>query len=437
MHIAMQVAMDRLALDRLGEEVVDHRFKGLPPDAAGITVRELAAQRRDLYAGGFTTPILTLSAEAVDHNLRCLDRFASRHGLALAPHGKTTMAPQLFHRQLEHGAWGITLAVPHQVRVARAFGVRRVFLANEVVDPAALSWLAAELRADPCFRFICYADSVRGVSLMDAALRTTARRGPRARPLEVVVELGVPGGRTGVRGPGEAAAVADAIARTDTLRLVGVAGYEGEVPNADPVAVRRWLRELCSLAVAFDRAGRFADLDEIVVSAGGSAWFDVVAEVFDAMPDLSRPVTKMLRSGAYLSHDDGHYRTVTPFNRIPKEGSLLPAFRLWAQVISRPEPGLALLNAGKRDIAYDMGLPQVQAVREPDGRVRGAGGLSLTRLADQHAFLAGPAGSSVMPRVGDWVALGMSHPCTIFEKWPMIPLVAGAGTVVDYVRTFF
>ncbi|MGP4112544.1 alanine racemase [Streptomyces sp. 4N509B] len=425
--------MDTLALDRLADEIVDHRFKGLPPDATGVSVGELAAQRRDLYTGGFSTPVLTLSAEAVEHNLRSLERYANRHGLALAPHGKTTMAPQLFHRQLEHGAWGITLAVPHQVRVARAFGVGRVFLANEVVDRAALAWIAAQQDADPGFRCVCYADSVRGVALMDAALRAAGA----VRPLEVVVELGVPGGRSGVRGPAEAAAVADAVACVDTLHLVGVAGYEGEVPEAGPDTVRHWLGQLTALAVAFDRAGRFATVEEIIVSAGGSAWFDLVAEAFDALPDLSRPVCKLIRSGAYVSHDDGRYRDATPFNRVPKEGSLLPAFRLWTQVVSRPEPGLALLNAGKRDVAYDLGLPEAQAVRQPDGRVRGARGLEVVRLADQHAFLVGPAEGPAMPQVGDWVALGMSHPCTIFEKWPLIPLVAGDGTVIDYVRTFF
>ncbi len=460
----MNIAMDKLALDKLAEEIVDHRFKGLPPDATGGTVGELAAQRRDLYTGGFITPVLTLSAEAVDHNLRSLDRFAARHGLALAPHGKTSMAPQLFHRQLECGAWGITLAVPHQARVARAFGARRIFLANEVVDAAALAWLATEQDADEDFRCVCYVDSTRGVELMDAALRVAGA----VRPVEVVVELGVLGGRTGVRDATEAAAVADAVGRVGTLRLVGVAGYEGEVPNADAVSVRAWLDALLKLAVEFDAAGRFAELGEIIVSAGGSAWFDVVAEAFETLPDLSRPVLKLLRSGAYISHDDGRYRDVTPFNRIPREGSLLPAFRLWTQVVSQPEPGRALVNAGKRDIAYDLGLPEVQAVREPGGQVRGAAGLRVSWLADQHACIVaeddpGPAGSTrgssngsthassngsphassngvvrgAMPRVGDWVALGMSHPCTIFEKWPLIPLVAGDGTVVDYIRTFF
>ncbi|MBI0383971.1 amino acid deaminase, partial [Streptomyces albiflaviniger] len=216
------------AVAALARERVDHRFKGLPPSAEGLTVGELAAERRSLFTGGFTTPVLALSAEALEHNLVAMERYSAAHGLAFAPHGKTSLAPQLFERQLAHGAWGITAAVPTQVRIYRAFGIQRIFLANEVVDAAALHWLAAELDADPDFRFIAYVDSVRGVELMDAALREAGAR----RPVDVVVELGGgEGARTGVRTEAECAAVADAVAAAGTLRLVGVAGYEGEVPK--------------------------------------------------------------------------------------------------------------------------------------------------------------------------------------------------------------
>jgi D-serine deaminase-like pyridoxal phosphate-dependent protein len=429
MHLIREAPMGSDALARLADERVDHRFKGLPPDADGLTVAELAAQRRNLFDGGFATPVLALSAERLEHNLRLMETYAARHGLAFAPHGKTSMAPQLFQRQIEHGAWGITLAVPHQVRVARAFGVRRVFLANELVDPAALRWIAAEQDADPGFRVICYVDSVRGVELMDAALAGAAR------PLDVVVELAAgDGARTGVRTEAECAAVADAVAAAASLRLVGVAGYEGEVPQATHERVTAWLRRLVALAAGFDKAGRFAGLDEIVVSAGGSAWFDAVAEVFAEIPGLSAPVLKLLRSGAYVSHDDGHYRRLTPFNRVPEEGALEPAFRLWAQVVSRPTDGQAFLNAGKRDAAYDLDLPVAQVVRR-DGAEREAAGIEVTGLSDQHAWLRTAPGAEL--EVGDWVGLGLSHPCTSFDKWPLIPVAEADGTVVDYIRTFF
>ncbi|MFC1231011.1 MULTISPECIES: amino acid deaminase [Streptomyces] len=413
----------------LAEERVDHRFKGLPPDADGLTVGELAAQRRNLFTGGFTTPVLALSAERLEHNLKLMETYTARHGLVFAPHGKTSMAPQLFRRQIEHGAWGITLAVPHQVRVARAFGVRRVFLANELVDPAALRWISGELDADPGFRFVCYVDSVRGVELMDAALAGSAR------PVDVVVELaGGEGARTGVRTEAECAAVADAVAGARGLRLVGVAGYEGEVPDADPERVRAWLRRLVALAADFDEAGRFAGVEEIVVSAGGSAWFDAVADVFAEIPELSLPVLKMLRSGAYVSHDDGHYRELTPFNRVPEEGALEPAFRLWTQVVSRPSAAQAFANAGKRDAAYDLDLPFAQVVRR-DGAERPADGISVASLSDQHAWLRIAPEADL--EVGDWLGLGLSHPCTSFDKWVLIPVVEADGTVVDYIRTFF
>jgi D-serine deaminase-like pyridoxal phosphate-dependent protein len=432
------------AVARLAAEHVDHRFKGLPPDAEGLTVGELAAQRRNLFTGGFTTPVLALSAERLEHNLRLMETYAARHGLAFAPHGKTSMAPQLFHRQIEHGAWGITLAVPHQVRVARDFGIQRIFLANELVDSAALKWVAAQLAADPSFRFICYVDSVRGVELMDAALRGS--RGS-ARPVDVVVELAAgEGARTGVRTEAECAAVADAVAAVDTLRLAGVAGYEGEVPDANPERVHAWLRRLTALAADFDKAGRFAraGLDEIVVSAGGSAWFDAVADVFAEIPELSLPVLKLLRSGAYVSHDDGHYRKLTPFTRVPEEGALHPAFRLWAQVVSRPSREQAFVNAGKRDAAYDLDLPVAQVVRRDGGGDEGgdgggderpADGVTVTGLSDQHGWLRTTPEAEL--RIGDWLGMGLSHPCTSFDKWQLIPVAEADGTVVDYIRTYF
>ncbi|GHB46203.1 amino acid deaminase [Streptomyces cirratus] len=422
------------AVRRLADEPVDHRFKGLPPDAerSALTVGQLTAERRDLFTGGFTTPVLTLDADALAHNLTALETYARRHGLAFAPHGKTCMAPQLFRRQLERGAWGITAAVPHQARVYRAFGIQRIFLANELVDTAALHWVAAELAADPAFRFVCYVDSVRGVRLMDRALAG------RGATVDVVVELGAgEGARTGARTEDDCRAVADAVAQSDTLRLVGVAGYEAEVPGADPESVDAYLRRLTGLAVEFDKAGRFrADVEEIVVSAGGSSWFDAVADVFAQLPDLSRPTLRLLRSGAYVSHDHGWYTRLTPFNRHPEEGGLRPAFRLWTQVVSRPSPTQAFVNAGKRDIAYDLGLPEAELVRDPlDGQERPATGIRVVKLSDQHAWLETDSADDL--QVGDWVALGMSHPCTIFEKWPLIPVVEADGTVGDYVRTFF
>ncbi len=427
--------MDTAALQQLGSTIVDWHFKGLPPAQEGRTVAELTQARLSLFEDGFTTPLLTLDADAVRHNLALMARWTTEHDLAFAPHGKTPLAPQLYRRQLDLGAWGITAAVPSHLRMYRAFGVERVFFANELVDAAALSWLAAELDAHPDFRFACYVDSVRGVELMEQALTAAGGR----RPVDVVVELGVQGARTGVRGLEAAVAVAGAVRASSRLRLVGVAGYEGTIahPADDRSAIAGFLAELVALAHRLDSDGSFADADEIIVSAGGSEHFDLVAAAFtaDALK-LGSPVLRLLRSGAYVTHDHNHYAEITPLRSADPAERFHPAFRMWTQVVSRPEPGLALLNAGKRDLPYDLGLPLPVLVRPADGGAqREATGLTVTALADQHAFVRVAADAELA--VGDLVGLGLSHPCTTFEKWQLIPEVEADGTVTDYIRTFF
>ncbi|MGH3375096.1 MAG: alanine racemase [Actinoallomurus sp.] len=410
--------MDAEALRRLGDERIDWRFKGMPADAAGMTVAELAAERRNLFEGGFHPPLVTLDAAALEHNLATMRDWCERQGVLLAPHGKTTMAPQLYARQLEYGAWGISVANFAQLRVARAFGVRRVMVANQLLDTAGLRWVAAELARDPEFHLLCFADSVRGVELMADGLRGAPR------PVDILVELGATGGRAGVRDVATAEAVAAAVSDTPVLRLAGVAGYEGAIGHgATPeslAAVERYLRDLCALADRLDLPG------DGVLSAGGSAFFDQVADVF-------RGRRTVLRSGAYITHDDGFYREISPLGR----GGGTPfvsALHAWAQVTSRPEPGLALLTLGRRDVSFDQGLPEPHTVRHADGTRSSARDSEVTALNDQHAFLR--PGPETRVEVGDWVDCGLSHPCTVFDKWQLLPVVDG-DTVVDLVRTWF
>ncbi|WP_233576149.1 amino acid deaminase [Saccharopolyspora rhizosphaerae] len=411
----------------------------MPANAFGTTAGEFLAQRPQLFEAGFVGPLLTLDTAAVEHNLRTMAAWCDEHGLKLAPHGKTTMAPQLFQRQLEHGAWGITAATTSQLRVYRAFGVQRILFANELVDPQGLAWLSRELDADPDFSFCCYADSLRGVELMAAAL--TEHGG--TRQVDVLVEFGVAGGRTGARTVSQARAVAAAVAAEPRLRLVGVSGYEGEVAHdvetSSLSAIDGYLDEFRALVVEFGEAGYFDQLDEVIVSAGGSAYFDQVAEALTRPWPEGLPVVPVLRSGGYLLHDDGFYRVRSPFGREHRlagaESPFRPAMRIWAQVMSQPEADLALLTMGRRDVSFDQGLPEPQVVRGSDGEIRTlvADSCHVSGLADQHAFLT-LTGADV--RVGDWVGFGLSHPCTVLDKWTLIPVVEG-DEVVDLVRTYF
>jgi D-serine deaminase-like pyridoxal phosphate-dependent protein len=439
----MVAAIDDGAVDALGEEVLDWRFKAIPVSAHGSTVREQADARRPL--DDFGTPLLTLDAGALDHNIDLMAEWTRAAGVRLAPHGKTTMAPQLWRRQLDAGACGITLANLPQVRVARAFGVRRVLLANSLLDEAGLAWLAAELDHDPDFEFLSWVDSVRSVELMDEALRAARAQ----RQVDVCVELGGPHGRTGVREEDDAIAVAEAVRKAPTLRLVGAAGYEGALAHDASTealaAVDAYLRRLA------DVHGRLTyEVDEPVVTAGGSAFFDQVVDVLGGLDGQL-----VLRSGAYIAHDDGFYRGISPFARTRRPDAsdgartdmgagaragtgaqrLRSAMHGWGRVVSRPEAELALLDAGKRDLPFDEGMPEPQLVRGPRG-AQAVASARVTALNDQHAFLRGADVD-----VGDVVRLGLSHPCTAFDKWTLIPVIDDADAeqpvVVDFVRTWF
>lgn len=431
--------MDVAALDQLTGERIGWRHKGFPAAFDGMTLAQVIAAKPAL--ADLSTPLLFLDEDALAHNIATMADYCARHGVYLAPHGKTTMAPQLFDRQLAAGSWAITAATIAHVRTYRAFGVETILLGNELIDPDGLAWVAAELRRDPGFRLLCFADSVAGIDLMQAALD----RADAPRPIDVIIDLGAPAGRTGCRDPQEALVVATAVRAASRLRLVGVGGFEGALApdraEASLARIRGYLYALRETTALLDEHGLFNEAPEILVTAGGSAYFDDVVEIL-AGPDAwqaSLPVRTVLRSGAYITHDDGHYRRLTPFAEphpdLQSGEAFRAALRLHGRVLSLPEPGLALLDFGKRDAPFDLGLPEPHEIRRADGKIDPASAdCVITSLADQHAFLS--YGPETRLSLGDIVSCGISHPCTAFDKWQLIPVVQGEQ-VVDVIRTFF
>jgi D-serine deaminase-like pyridoxal phosphate-dependent protein len=395
-----------------------------------VSAAWLAEQRPPLFGGEFMMPVLVLRDSALRHNAAAMADWCAAAGVRLAPHGKTTMAPQLFARQFEAGAWAITAATLAQAQVYRSFGVGRILIANELTDPAGIGWLAGELAADPDWECFAYVDSVAGVRLLDSALAAAGA----GRPLSVLVELGFPGGRTGCRSAGEALEVAAAVRASRSLALAGVSGYEGGLGNDGRpetlTAVAQWCRKLRGLAESVVATTAGAGERPVILSAGGSAFFDVVARELAGSADL----LAVLRSGCYLSHDHGEYADIGPDSR--RQGpKLIPAIQLWAPVLSAPEPGLALACAGRRDVAFDQGMPIPLWIRRADGSVEPADELSVSKLDDQHAYLRLRAGVELSP--GDLIGFGISHPCTTFDKWRVIPVVDDDYRVIDAVHTFF
>jgi D-serine deaminase-like pyridoxal phosphate-dependent protein len=409
----------------LPAEQIDWRAKGFWLPGQAVPAAEFAAARHPLFGGPFSWPVMVLRRTALEHNLAALAAFCRRHGLAFAPHGKTTMAPSLFAAQLAAGAWGITVATAAQALACRAFGVPRVLLANELLDPEPLRWAVGEIERGA--EFLCYVDSVAGVAAMAQAVASA----PGRSSLPVLAELGHANGRTGCRSAAELVEVARAVAAAPRLELAGVAGYEGGLPGTDEVAA--YLAAMCAATRELSAEGLLSE--SVIVTAGGSAYFDLVAEALGGSWLPGHTVRTILRSGAYVTHDDGFYGERTPFHRRPEEGSLEAALEIWAQVTSTPEDGLAIAGMGKRDAPFDEGLPVPLRLRRRDGTVVAAAGMRVARLNDQHAYLElrGPA----RPVPGDLVCFGISHPCTAFDKWRFIPVVDDDHTVTDVLHTYF
>jgi D-serine dehydratase len=408
--------------------------KGLGNLSSQPTIASIPELGWSLLAEDVSLPVAVLSQSRVQHNLEWMKSFIVSYGLKLAPHGKTTMSPGLFHQQLENGAWGITLATAPQVQAAYHFGVRRVIMANQLVGRANMG-IVSRLLQDPEFEFYVIVDSAANVDQLGQFFAQAGQK------LNLLLELGVDGGRTGVRDEQSCSAVLEAIARyPQSLALAGIEVYEGVLKDETSIRdfLRRAVRELMAL-----EAHSLLTAERVILTGAGSAWFDLVAEEWTGFA-LTRPLDIILRPGCYLTHDVGIYKAaearIHASNPVARsmQTSLLPALQLWAYVLSIPESGLAILGLGKRDAAFDAGLPIPALHYRPQTNTQPAAVPSdwqLTAMMDQHAFMRVPAGADL--QVGDMLALDISHPCLTFDKWRQLLVMDDNYTVVNAVETFF
>lgn len=424
---ASRTRFDPAALRRLIDGVPPH-WKGAPLGAP-MSLRDLAASGLHALGGELPLPLLLLREDAVAHNVARMARFAEEEGALLAPHAKTMMSPELIARQIEANCWAVTAATPSHLGTLRRLGVQRILLANQLVERGAIRWLASELARDPAFEFACLVDAVDTVAMLDRELRAAGA----PRPVAVLLEVGTPDGRAGVRTLEEALTVARATRDAAALELLGVECYEGLAMNAVRLpetlaAVDAQLDAVAETAQALHDAGLLA---ERLVSAGGSAYFDRVLARFPR-----RDWRVVLRSGCYVSQDGGFYDAVSPLaGRGHEPAPLRDALELWGAVLSRPQESLAVVGAGKRDAPFDVDLPRPVAWRSSDGARGGElPGATVARLNDQHMTIALPCDARD-PAVGDLVRFAVSHPCGAFDRWRVIPLVDERHHVVGAVHT--
>jgi len=411
--------------------------KAVPLDGSVKTLGDLSGRGLSLLGGDIPMPAAVLKRAAIDNNLLVMQAYVDAAGAKLAPHAKTTMCPQLLARQIEGGAWGLTAATMTQLKLCHEIGAPRLILANQLVGRAeieALRDLTTAAPDRPVYVLVDGEAGVRGISEIFAAA-------PNAPPARLLIELGMADGRCGVRSVEQGLGLARLIHAQPGVELHGVEGYEGLVfsdrATQDAVAVDAYLNSLISLHHALRREGLYA-ADEVVLTAGGSAYYDLVAR---ALAGEAPGAAIVLRSGCYVTHDSGFYRELlsrmNARQAVAPPPRLRPALEVWTRVISRPQPDLAIVMMGKRDVSFDIHLPTARHWFRP-GRHQAAqaiDGVVTSKLADQHGFLAIAPDADLA--VGDLLGFEISHPCTTFDKWSVLLEVDEAYGVLGGLKTFF
>lgn len=413
-------------------------FRGIAaPVSARLDTIEAPGLRPQ--SGAMPLPVLTLDEDAFDANCRAMFGYAKAAGVLLAPHAKTPMSPELARRLIDHGAFGLSAASYQQAAVLAAHGFGRILIANEIGGRNAGERFAALASQYPDTEFSFFVDSAESLKAVSIVGEATGR------PVPVLIEVGT--GRAGARDIEAAKAIVTAALSTPSVRIAGVATYEGAAAKATAAETKTAFDSLFALALkTFDLVRKALPDQPLILSAGGSSYFDMVIDALKPAADRDGNATILLRSGAIYFHDHGVYqRALTALDaRGGFEGvtgktaqeSFTPALTIYAEVLSRPEPGLAICGMGMRDVSYDQDLPVPLSVwRDDELLYTVPKGMSVTKLNDQHTFLTLDPHADL--NVGDIVAFGISHPCTCLDRWRLVFGHRADGVLNSVYPTYF
>lgn len=320
------------------------------------------------------TPALLLDVKALTRNIARMASFAAQAGVSLRPHAKTHKSPIIAARQLQAGAIGITCQKLGEAEVMAEAGIRGLLIANQIVGEHKIGRLLDLARRTEIM--VAVDDPANVAALSAAASQAGVTVG-------VVVEVDVGMHRCGV-GPGEPTLrLARQVVEAPGLKLGGLMGYEGHAVMIEDAADRRQvaaeaLRQLVDTAGLLRGQGMAVE----IVSSTGTGTFDTGGTF---------PGVTEMQVGSYATMDGRYLQVGVPFE---------PALSILASVISTPQPGLAIIDAGIKSISTDFGLPQVI---DPQGA-------EVKRLSEEHGFVALPPGTHLRPT--DRVRLRPMHGCT-------------------------
>ena len=426
-----------MSFSSLKKTILDKRTKGIPGSTTPFVLEDILKKGWNILNEDMPMPLMILKKSNMDYNLSTFSKYLTSHNLSIAPHGKTTMAPQIFHEQIKQGAWGITAGTINQVQVMHEYGIKRVLLANQMVGKSHLKTISSLINSDKDFQFYCFVDSVDQFMNMQKGLECISLN----NPIKILPEIGAMGGRTGIRYEDDLLSLIKKINedKSGSFTFSGISTYEGVIPNINKGAApatnfaNKILEIIKKIPTSF-----YSNLEEFLITGGGSAHFDIIAERFNTLK-LDIPVRILLRSGCYVTNDHlAYFSAQEEARKDPLRNwneKLQPALEAWSYVQSVPESNLAFLTMGKRDIPYDAGLPIPIKRYRPEVGFLDVGESKIFNTNDQHAYVELPNDHDW--RVGDMICSGISHPCTAFDKWRFIPVVNDDYDVIDGILTFF
>ncbi|MEW6989149.1 amino acid deaminase [Colwelliaceae bacterium 6441] len=382
-------------------------------------------------------PIAVINERSLVDNAKWMQAFSERAGVKLAPHGKTTMTPELFKLQLAHGCWGISLATVPQVINAYKNGIKKIILANQLVGRFHFELIADLLTANDA-EFYCFVDSIENVvSLGEYFLARKVK-------LNVLIELGVPAGRCGWRDLSLIDELVAAISSYKSLQLCGVSFYEGVIHGEmAEQAITKYIGDVKSITERLRKNNDFTTQD-IIITGAGSAWYDVVSkELTSDQANELASYSMIIRPGCYLIHDTGIYQeaqnNVLARSQLACDisGQLTSCLELWAYVHSTPEKELAIIGLGKRDVAFDAGLPTPEYVYRPGDKElhKLSSANELIKIMDQHCMMK--LDSDLVLKPGDIIVFSSSHPCLTIDKWRYLAIRNDKYIVEKTLATLF
>ena len=426
-----------MSFSSIYKTILDKRTKGIPGSSDPFALEEIQSKGWNILKEDMPMPLMVLKKSSMDYNLKTFANYVNSNNLSISPHGKTTMAPQIFSEQISYGAWGITAGTINQVQTMYFYGIKRILLANQLLGKSHLKTIASFINAEKDFDFYCFVDSKKQFKNMQEGLNGITLK----HPIKVLPEIGAMNGRTGIRNSEDLLSLIKTIDedKSGSFMFSGIAIFEAVIPNVNkgPLPATNFANHVLDIVKKIP-IEFYSNLDEFLITGGGSTHFDIIAERFNTL-QLDIPKRILLRSGCYVTNDHVAYSTAQEEARLDPSRNwndkLQPALEAWSYVQSIPEENLAFLTMGKRDIPFDAGLPIPLKRYRPNDGFLDIGECKIFNTNDQHAYVKLTLGHGW--QVGDMICSGISHPCTAFDKWRFIPVVNDNYDVVDGILTFF